>query len=118
MSIIIHYPLRLHLYEYTRYLLSLLLNMFKKTSRTKNIRRKVETTDDEPVEVVIQKTETSSKKKVKSKKSLNALSFAQDEEEGDGEAFQIKKTKSSRKLHVKLPEYVQDLILFWYLNTN
>ncbi|KAG2202349.1 hypothetical protein INT46_004674 [Mucor plumbeus] len=79
--------------------------MFKKTSRTKNIRRKVETTDDEPVEVVIQKTATSSKKKVKSKKSLNALSFAQEEEEeGDGEEFQIKKTKTSRKLHVKLPE--------------
>lgn len=106
MSIIIQCPLRLHLYEYTRYLLSLLLNMFKKTSRTKNIRRKVETTDDEPVEAVIQKTATSSKKKVKSKKSLNALSFAQDEEEGDGEEFQIKKTKSSRTLHVKLPEYV------------
>ncbi|KAL7316435.1 hypothetical protein PS15m_005525 [Mucor circinelloides] len=78
--------------------------MFKKTSRTKNIRRKVETTDDEPTEVVIQKTVTSSKKKVKSKKSLNALSFAQDDEEDDGEAFQIKKTKSSRALHVKLPE--------------
>lgn len=78
--------------------------MFKKSSRSKNIRRKVETTDDEPVEVVIQKTATSSKKKVKSKKSLNALSFDQDEqEEGDGQEFQIKKT-SKRTLHVQLPE--------------
>lgn len=93
----------LHLFENAAAFLSF-YNMFKKTSRTKNIRRKVETTDDEPTEVVIQKTVTSSKKKVKSKKSLNALSFAQDDEEDDGEAFQIKKTKSSRALHVKLPE--------------
>lgn len=94
----------LHLSENAAAFLSF-YNMFKKPSRTKNIRRKVETTDDEPAEVVIQTTVTSSKKKVKSKKSLNALSFAQDEEEeGGGEEFQIKKTKSSRALHVKLPE--------------
>ncbi|CEP07979.1 hypothetical protein [Parasitella parasitica] len=75
--------------------------MFKKTSRTKNIRRKVETTDDEPTEIFIEKTVTSSKKKIKSKKALNALSFAQDDEGGDGQEFQIKK---NRNLHLKLPE--------------
>ncbi|KAI8981606.1 nineteen complex-related protein 2-domain-containing protein [Mycotypha africana] len=82
--------------------------MFKKTSRSKNLRRKVETSDnDEPIKVeqaeeeaIIQKTIISSKKKKSAatkKTTISTLSFA-DEEGGDAEAFQLKKNlKPSRK---------------------
>ncbi|KAI8368476.1 nineteen complex-related protein 2-domain-containing protein [Blakeslea trispora] len=74
--------------------------MFKKSSRTKNIRRKIETTDDEPNEQVhIQKTVTSTEKKKKQPKKLNALSF-NDAEEDTEETFQVKKSKASRLLNV------------------
>ncbi|KAI9259900.1 nineteen complex-related protein 2-domain-containing protein [Sporodiniella umbellata] len=64
--------------------------MFKKSSRTKNIRRKVHTTEDDATtveEVVIQKTATLADKKKKVKKTT--LSF-EAEEEGD-DSFRIKK---------------------------
>ncbi|KAI7899797.1 nineteen complex-related protein 2-domain-containing protein [Cokeromyces recurvatus] len=78
--------------------------MFKKSSRARNIRRRIETTDDEPAEVeqeeTVKKTITSTEKKKKTnKKTLNALSF--EDEIGDVEEFQIKKSKASRKFKLK-----------------
>ncbi|KAF7726524.1 hypothetical protein EC973_008655 [Apophysomyces ossiformis] len=98
--------------------------MFKKTTRTKNIRRKIETSDDESaettaVESIVKKTVTSGaeKKKKNVKKSLG-LSFDQ-EEEGDGdETFQVKKSnasmrlKANRKLKIptnELPERTENV---------
>ncbi|EIE81292.1 hypothetical protein G6F46_006843 [Rhizopus delemar] len=79
--------------------------MFKKPSRAKNIRRKIEVTDDEPTsteeEVIIKKTITSlaeKKKKKEAKKAIPALSFDQEENE---EEFQIKKPNKGRKLQIR-----------------
>lgn len=48
-----------------------------------------------PEEVTVKKTITSTEKKKKqTKKTLNVLSF--DDEEGDAEEFQIKKTKTTK----------------------
>ncbi|KAI9018486.1 nineteen complex-related protein 2-domain-containing protein [Phycomyces nitens] len=77
--------------------------MFKKGTRIKNIRRKIETSDDETqdeinietqVKQTITKSLTEKKKKKEPKKSLG-LSFEDEEEEN---AFQIKKSKASRRL--------------------
>lgn len=61
-------------------------------------------TDSLFVEVIIKKTITSTEKKKKkdSKKAFNALSF--EDEEGDVEEFQIKKTKASRTMKLQLSE--------------
>ncbi|KAG0176184.1 hypothetical protein DFQ28_007617 [Apophysomyces sp. BC1034] len=94
--------------------------MFKKPTRTKNIRRKIETSDDESSETtnsVVQRTITKNaeKKKKSANKSLG-LSFEQQEDGEDDDAFQIKKSnasirlKTSRKLKVPtndLPESSQ-----------
>ncbi|KAI8086841.1 nineteen complex-related protein 2-domain-containing protein [Gilbertella persicaria] len=79
--------------------------MFKKSSRAKNIRRKIETTDDEPTEEVdIKKTITSTlKKKKQLKKQVNPLSFEDEEQQ---ESFQIKKIKPSRT--IQLPDNLVD----------
>ncbi|KAL0082475.1 nineteen complex-related protein 2-domain-containing protein, partial [Phycomyces blakesleeanus] len=78
--------------------------MFKKGTRIKNIRRKIETSDDESqdktnIETEVKQTITKSlvekKKKKESKKSLG-LSFEDEEEEES--TFQIKKSKASRRL--------------------
>ncbi|KAI9481384.1 MAG: nineteen complex-related protein 2-domain-containing protein [Benjaminiella poitrasii] len=81
--------------------------MFKKSSRSRNIRKKIETADDDPAvieqEETVKKTITSTERKKKSnKKSLNALSF--EDEEGDVEEFQVKKTKASRKFKLRVPD--------------
>ncbi|KAI9341603.1 nineteen complex-related protein 2-domain-containing protein [Pilaira anomala] len=84
--------------------------MFKKTSRTKNIRRKIDITDEEPIEeeVVIKKTLTSAEKKKKKETKKSVLSFG-DEEEGDVEEFQVKKTKASRSVKLQLPDDLNPL---------
>ncbi|KAG2202775.1 hypothetical protein INT47_004799 [Mucor saturninus] len=75
--------------------------MFKKPSRTKNIRRKVETEEEPSEEVVIKKTLTSADKKKKTKVSV--LSF-DDEEEGDVEEFQVKKSRASKSVQLQIPD--------------
>ncbi|KAG2237678.1 hypothetical protein INT48_009616 [Thamnidium elegans] len=83
--------------------------MFKKSSRTKNIRRKIEVTDEEPTEeVIIKKTLTSTEKKKKKDTKKSVLSFG-DEEEGDVEEFQVKKTKASRTVKLQLPSDLNPL---------
>ncbi|KAI8076838.1 nineteen complex-related protein 2-domain-containing protein [Halteromyces radiatus] len=77
--------------------------MFKKPNRTKNIRRKIETSDDETKpdeEPVVSNTILKSKSdKKKSKNKSLGLSFDhQDQDDVDGEVFQVKKSKASRKL--------------------
>ncbi|KAJ8653157.1 hypothetical protein O0I10_011206 [Lichtheimia ornata] len=70
--------------------------MFKKTTRAKNIRRKIDTSDDEKEpETVVSQTKIEKKKKQKPR-SLG-LSFDQ-EEDGDGETFQVKKSSASRRI--------------------
>ncbi|KAI8981087.1 nineteen complex-related protein 2-domain-containing protein [Pilobolus umbonatus] len=72
--------------------------MFKKTTRTKNIRRKVEYEDHEAeAEEVIKKTiTTSEKKKKKDPLKFRPLSFEATEEE---EEFQVKKTSKRNTGH-------------------
>lgn len=53
-------------------------------------------------EIVVKKTITSTEKKKKAKKSFNALSFEDDE--GDVEEFQVKKTKASKSAKLQLSE--------------
>ncbi|KAI8069502.1 nineteen complex-related protein 2-domain-containing protein [Gongronella butleri] len=78
--------------------------MFRKTNRTKNIRRKIETSDDEgqaTEPTVVAQTKLSSKEKSKDKKKTKptlGLSFDGEEEEGSDTAFQVKKSKASRRL--------------------
>ncbi|KAI7866507.1 nineteen complex-related protein 2-domain-containing protein [Spinellus fusiger] len=77
--------------------------MFKKGTRTKHIRRKIETSDDEQQDIqaetesLVKQTfiKSSTEKKKKDRKKSLGLSF---EEEGGGEAFQIKKSKASQRL--------------------
>ncbi|KAL4205604.1 nineteen complex-related protein 2-domain-containing protein [Rhizopus microsporus] len=82
--------------------------MFKKSSRAKNIRRKIDTADDEPEtvneETIVQKTITSlaEKKKKREAKKTISLSFDQEEEGGEGvEEFQVKKTNKGYKLQIR-----------------
>ncbi|GAB5593190.1 hypothetical protein Unana1_08090 [Umbelopsis nana] len=75
--------------------------MFKKPTKAKAIRRKIETddADDQPEEIqetVVKSTNLKKKKGGSAKKSL-ALSFDQ-EEEGDGEVFQVQKSNASQRL--------------------
>ncbi|KAI8140281.1 nineteen complex-related protein 2-domain-containing protein [Fennellomyces sp. T-0311] len=75
--------------------------MFKKSSRAKNIRRKVVTSDNEEPEesenvTVVNRTKLEKKKKKEPKRSLG-LSFDQ-EEEGNTETFQVKKSNASIRL--------------------
>ncbi|KAI8374298.1 nineteen complex-related protein 2-domain-containing protein [Radiomyces spectabilis] len=88
--------------------------MFKKSVRTKNIRRKIETSDDEgnepdttEVKTTLKKSFIDKKKKKEPKKSLG-LSFAEEEDEGD--TFQLKKSKASERLaserKLRLPEHL------------
>lgn len=58
---------------------------------------------------MIKKTITSTEKKKKkdTKKSFNALSFEDDE--GDVEEFQVKKTKASKTAKLQLSEYVYEI---------
>ncbi|KAI8331087.1 nineteen complex-related protein 2-domain-containing protein [Choanephora cucurbitarum] len=80
--------------------------MFKKSSRAKNIRRKIETADEELNEQVhVHKTVTSTEKKKKQSKKSNPLSF-NETEEGEQETFQIKKSKA---LHVPAPSQQDDM---------
>ncbi|KAI7857557.1 nineteen complex-related protein 2-domain-containing protein [Circinella umbellata] len=88
--------------------------MFKKSNRTKNIRRKIVISDDEEqpqqqqedlenvsiTESVVNRTKLDKKKKKKEKKESKqslGLSFDQ-EEEGDMETFKVKKSKASLRL--------------------
>ncbi|KAI9489329.1 nineteen complex-related protein 2-domain-containing protein [Zychaea mexicana] len=77
--------------------------MFKKSSRAKNIRRKIETSDNEEEQnaeivttTVINRTKLEKKKKKKEPKQSLGLSF--DQEEGDTDTFTVKKSKASLRL--------------------
>ncbi|CAO3653362.1 unnamed protein product [Cunninghamella echinulata] len=76
--------------------------MFKKSSKTKNIRRKIETSDDEhpSEESVVSSTILKSKTEKKKKKENKSVVLSFDEtEEGDGnDTFLVKKSKASRRL--------------------
>ncbi|CAO3650050.1 unnamed protein product [Cunninghamella blakesleeana] len=86
--------------------------MFKKSAKTKNIRRKIETSDDEipSEETVVSSTVLKTKTEKKKKKDNKAIGLSFDEtEEGDnGDTFLVKKSKASRKLaagkKLKVPE--------------
>ncbi|KAJ2957562.1 hypothetical protein NQZ79_g6762 [Umbelopsis isabellina] len=92
--------------------------MFKKPSKAKAIRRKIETDDADEVEqgteeTVVQRTNLKKKKAGSAKKSLG-LSF-DEEQDGDGEVFQVQKSKASKrlgeqkKLHVPSLEPPEDM---------
>ncbi|KAI9258992.1 nineteen complex-related protein 2-domain-containing protein [Phascolomyces articulosus] len=92
--------------------------MFKKSNRAKNIRRKIETSDDEEqkqdpenvTESVVNRTKLEKKKKKKEKKESKqslGLSFDQ-EEEDDTETFKVKKSKASLRLSAARKSSTQD----------
>ncbi|CAO3668052.1 unnamed protein product [Umbelopsis vinacea] len=87
--------------------------MFKKPSKGKAIRRKIETNDaEEEPEVGIEESEVKrtilKKKKGSSIKKSMALSFDQEEEE-DGQVFQVKKSNASKKLAEQKTLYIPSL---------
>ncbi|KAI8344345.1 nineteen complex-related protein 2-domain-containing protein [Chlamydoabsidia padenii] len=75
--------------------------MFKKPNRAKNIRRKIETSDDESKDVeepIVASTPLKSKSDKKKVKRNLGLSFDQQEEDDSDEVFKVKKSKASRKM--------------------
>ncbi|KAI8888210.1 GCFC-domain-containing protein [Backusella circina FSU 941] len=73
--------------------------MFKKSSRSKNIRRKIEVTDEEEPKVVQEEQEEIVIRKTINKKKRPKLTSISYEEEGDTEEFKVKKSKASKRLN-------------------